>query len=775
VWGHEQGSTLFGNGHRTALLIIGVELTLTFYPIAESYFLVAGLILTLLLLWRLFPLSQQLSGGRRRILLALRVATIIVVLFVLLRPTLVYLTRTKQAASVVLLIDQSQSMSVPDEVGGKTRFDAVVETLQKNAAVLQKLAEDVQIHSYAFDGQLHALPLEKGLPKLPDAPRGNQTAIGAVLEDVIREVAGQRVIGVIMMSDGAQRAIYPRDTPPQPAAQRLRSLDQPLYTIRFGRARAGAEGRDIVLEDLFAPDRVFVKNELNIGTYLRAIGYANRTIEVQLFFETEPGKPEMVEKQRVTVETSDERIPVRFRYIPEATGERKVSIVVPPQPGEALITNNEQSTLVKVLAGGIKVLYVEGALRVEQRFLRKALDASPDIHVDYVRLDLRSREGRPADMDRRLQPGGYDVYFLGDVDATLFEGQELASLADAVSKGAGLLMLGGLQSFGAGGYAETPLAEVLPIRMNRFERQQPNEPVREDLHITGPVRMVPTPVGLKHFVMTLSPSPAENQRLWESIPPLDGANRWAGIKPGAIVLAEDDRGGPLLVAQFYGQGRVVAFAGDSTWRWCLHGFETAHKRFWRQLTLWLAKKEDTQQNPVWIHLAQRQIPLGERLFFEVGAGDPLGEAITDVTWQVEIVSPSGKRHPVAVRQQGKNWQGEFAETAEPGDYQLEVQASQNGQVLGQDKARFLVVKRDVEMDQPASDPGLLAALASASGGRSCAPEEFPEVLAELRQRLKEMEVPVATRVTLWDRWPVLLIFVGLTSLEWFLRKRWGLV
>ncbi|MGQ9503878.1 MAG: hypothetical protein ACUVQR_03120 [Thermogutta sp.] len=752
-----------------------MEPRLTFYPIGESYFLVAGVILTLLLLWRVFPISQQLSRRRRRVLTILRFATIVVVLFVMLRPTLVYLTKTKQSASIVLLIDQSPSMSVPDEVGGKTRFEALGDVINKNAAVLRKLSQDVEIKAYAFDSELYPISVENGVPKVPETTHGNQTAIGAVLEDAIRELTGQRVLGIVLLSDGAQRALYPRDIPPQPAAQRLRSLDQPLYGIRFGRAQTGTGGRDIVLEDLFAPDRVFVKNELNVGTYLRAVGYTNRAIPVQLLFETEPGKSEIVETQIVTPETSDERIPVRFRYIPEITGERKVSVVVPAQPGEALTTNNEQSTLVKVLAGGIKVLYVEGALRVEQRFLRKSLDASPDIHVDYVRLDLRGREGRPADMVRRLQPGTYDVYFLGDVDATLLQPEELASLAEAVSRGAGLLMLGGLQSFGAGGYAETPLAAVLPIRMNRFERQQPNEPIRKDLHTTGPVRMIPTPMGLRHFAMTLSPSPSENERLWQSLPPLDGANRWSGIKPGSIVLAEDENRTPLLVAQFYAQGRVIAFAGDSTWRWCLHGFETAHKRFWRQLTLWLAKKEDTQQNPVWIHLAQRQVPLGERLFFEVGAGDPLGEPITNVAWQVEIVSPDGKRNPVAVRPQGKTWQGEFVKTSEPGDYRVEIQATQNGQLLGQDKARFVVVKRDVEMDQPASDPGLLAALAATSGGRSCAPEELPDVLSELQQKIKELEVPIATRKTLWDRWPVLLLFVALTSVEWFLRKRWGLV
>ena len=35
----------------------------------------------------------------------------------------------------------------------------------------------------------------------------------------------------------------------------------------------------------------------------------------------------------------------------------------------------------------------------------------------------------------------------------------------------------------------------------------------------------------------------------------------------------------------------MAFAGDSTWHWWMHGFEAAHKRFWRQIVLWLARKD----------------------------------------------------------------------------------------------------------------------------------------------------------------------------------------
>ena len=86
-------------------------------------------------------------------------------------------------------------------------------------------------------------------------------------------------------------------------------------------------------------------------------------------------------------------------------------------------TNNELSTFVNVLSGGLNVLYIEGALRVETKFLRRALDSSPDIKVDYVRLDADDPQSRPADFADRFRPGKYNVYILGDVDSTAFLGR----------------------------------------------------------------------------------------------------------------------------------------------------------------------------------------------------------------------------------------------------------------------------------------------------------------------------------------------------------------
>ena len=68
--------------------------------------------------------------------------------------------------------------------------------------------------------------------------------------------------------------------------------------------------------------------------------------------------------------------------------------------------------------------------------------------------------------------------------------------------------------------------------------------------------------------------------MWAQLPPLDGANRIERneLKPNAQVLAEadDPQRHPLLVAGQSGEGRVLAFAGDSTWHWQMGGFGEAH-------------------------------------------------------------------------------------------------------------------------------------------------------------------------------------------------------
>ena len=748
-----------------------------------SYGAVGSVMVALVVLLFLLPVARsRTTRGRRTILLAIRLAVLALFAIALLRPSLVHTTTVKQSATLVVLADRSRSMMVADAFGNKTRWEALQAMLAEALPGFAELAEEFEIKTavYTFDGEVQPVDFDAAktdasfdLGKQAD---GDQTAIGAALEDVLRREAGKRLAGVILLSDGAQRAYAPRDIPPQTPARRIADLGFPLYTFSFGQSRGLGQARDVAIVDLVVNQTVFVKNELPVLGSVRIDGYPDRKIPLQLSFENPSRNMEEVGLQEVEAKKPGEALPIELSYVPQTPGEYKLTLRIPPQPGELVTTNNELSTFVTVKSGGLNVLYIEGAARVEQKFIRRALDASPDIKVDYVRLEDRDPQAR-ASLKERFRRGKYDVYLIGDVDASLFTKTELQALASVVKDGAGLMMLGGFHTFGPGGYHDTPLADLLPIRMDALERQRFDEAIRSDVHHSGELPIRPaTPLGVRHFVMSLAAGPA-NAETWKKLPPLEGANKLENLKQAAQVLADTPDRKPLLVAMEAG-GRVMAFAGDSTWRWWLSGHEAEHKRFWRQVILWLSRRDEATEGNVWIQLGQRRFAPNGRVEFKVGAINPQGDVDQDAIFAAEVVLPDGKRQAVRLARVGDEMVGAFAETRLAGDYAIEVTATKSGIKLGSARSRFLVYEQDLELDNAAADPTMLASLAkmtASAGGQSFAPEELSTLIDQIKKKPLELEVDQQVKETPWDTWPFFLAFVALLCGEWFLRKKWGLV
>jgi uncharacterized membrane protein len=499
-------------------------------------------------------------------------------------------------------------------------------------------------------------------------------------------------------------------------------------------------------------------------------------------------------------------VPVTLRYTPRKPGEYKVTVRVEPREGELVTTNNEASTFVTVRPGGINVLYLVGTQRIgggpgpEQRFVRASLAQSPDIVVARRLINYEPPGADLTDVIGKGAPavgGGAhvtgvrtaspppDVIVLDNVDVQGLNAASWQAIAERVQKGVGLIMIGGYHSFGPGGFRNSPLADVLPIQIGPAERQEFGEPLRQDVQLPGPLRMQPAAIlGMSHPMMQAEGSGpgGDKTNVWAKLPPLDGANRFErrDLKPNAQVVAEADNAqkNPLLVAGQSGTGRVLAFAGDSTWRWPMSGFGEAHRRFWRQCVLWLAKKDERTEGRVWVRLASRRVMRGTNVEFNVGADNPQGEPVAGAQFDVSIQTPEGKSESVRTVKTGDGWSAAYRNTAKPGDYRIIVKAKDGGTDLGNAEARFLVPNQDVELDRPAAEPTLMAQLADMTkpaGGAALAAEELPDLLRRLANKPPELKEEVTAKVTYWDTWPFFLTVVGLLGGEWYLRKRWGLV
>ncbi|MEW4455424.1 glutamine amidotransferase [Bremerella sp. JC817] len=748
-------------------------------PLGESYLLVGILVFALVALLAIRPQFQGLTPRRHWILTGLRFAVILLIALTLLRPTWVRTVKETQGSLLVVLFDSSRSMTVPDAADGVPRWDVQRELLQRMAPQLANLGDNFEVAVYQFDEAAKRVEFVDGVLAMPAAADGRFTDIGSSIAEVMQQNIGKQLAGVILLSDGSQRVYSPK-VEMQQAARDLARLDTPLHTIPFGKALDPTQARDAAVETLSDHYTVFVKNDLLVKTAVRIQGMANKPIPVQLVIEDAKGQKTIIDTQNATTAKPQEIVDVSFRYTPQQAGQFKLSVVVPEQDGELVIKNNILSAYVNVLDGGLKILYLESSTldRPEQKWIRNVIAQSADMELDFRVIDRRRRDQWPVDLTETITQGKYDVYIIGDVDSSAFGPTSLDMLAKEVEDGKGLIMLGGFHAFGAGGYQSTIFQNLLPVEMSRFDRQDFDAPIRTDMHLPGPIQIV---TSRNHFLSSLGTDDSGTPA-FSAVPALSGANKLAGVKPRGLTILETQNGQPLLVAGEYGLGRTLAFTADSTWLWVFAGKGDIHKQFWRQIILWLAKKDGLETRDVWVQLGQRRYVPGAPIHFTAGANSQSGEPLKGVTMETTLISPDGSRTPLRAVPADNILEGNFNASPQTGDYTIEVVAQQNGVTVGTGQGRFFVYDQDLELSDPSARPSQLAALSAITqdvGGRMWTPEEFSQLLEEIKSRPPETEVEVQTKWT-WpestrDSWINLLLIVGLLGWEWYLRKRWSMV
>lgn len=719
----------------------------------------------------------HLPTAQRRTLLGLRLAAWALLIFSFLRPSFEYTHLDPHASVFMVLLDASRSMGVKDGTAGMSRREVLLKTLADAKTDLETLGKKIEIKTFDFDREL--VPVEAPGP----ATNGEMTAHGPVLDAIPNTADRKRVAAVLLIGDGANRALPPYDTDPRAAAIRLADQQIPIYAVGIGGSGLSDSSLDLAAEDFEVSPTVFVKNNVVVGAKVRALGAAGRDVVVHLKLEDPasalPGQPapmRLVSKP-ITLKPkgNQELIPIEgLSFIATDPGEFKLTLEVVQLEGEPIVTNNSLTTYITVLKGGINVAYFDREHRFEMKYIRR-IDESPDIQLDLKPIRSGPLGARPPIEEEWFEPGRYDVYIIGSVKATTFGPKILEKLARAVDQGAGLMMTGGTYSFGPGGYADSPLADVLPVVMRRTELQN-GEKVDLSLHHPPPVQMLPTAAGLQHFIMRID-TPERNLARWKALPPLDGANKFTSLKPLAQTLAESPEGYPLLVALPYGRGRTIAFAGDSTYHWYMHRpNHEEHQRFWQQLMLWLAHKDQQGDESVWVKLEGRRFRAGQPVGFTFGARDADKRPIDDAEFRIEVRGPGERKQSVMPTRSGTDHSGRFLDTRQAGEYHVHVEASKGGNSIGLPaEARFVVYEQDLELHNPAADIPFLEELTRITGGAMIPPEELGAHLRRLGQQGLNLEITEVAHVSLWDHWWLLIAFAGVMSLEWYLRKKRGLV
>ena len=792
---------------------------LIFTPLLGSGWLALVLLLLPVAVLFLFPLRRQsVSPVRRRVLLGLRLLICFFFAILLFRPVAVFEQNRPLPATLLVIADTSESMSVQDQAGKASRYDEMARMLTQASDAFARFEKTGSVEAFRFDSDTAPIAVTNGRFDLPPEPTGRLTSLGESLAAILARSAGKRILGAILLSDGAQQSRPPLDRLPQDAAFLYRDASIPIWTLCCGTGGNLDARRDVAIRELVAPDRVFAENTMTVSGFVRAVGAKGQTVRLALNMESESGEMETVAEREMAIESDEAAIEYKFVYAPKTPGQWKLTVEAQALDGELLTRNNRLSDFVEVVDGGFAVLCLEGTPRFEQKFIRMALESSAEIRTDYGRtapdrtvlLEGKSEAERIAAaaairkslVEPFFAPGRYAAYILGDIDSSAFQPEELSALADRVREGAGLILAAGDRTFSAGGYATTPLADLFPVQLDPKQRI-PLDMSRAEFEkgtsfrtrLTDPVQMIPIESQSAHFLTQLSVDPAKSIDLWQNLPPLAAIWRCGELKPGAESLAVSSGSDPipLLITQLYGSGRVALLATDSTWRWSLGGFGEQQQRFWRQLVLWTANRDQLREGELAIVMDKRRFNESDPVEFRVLYRPKESERGDDFTLAVETLTPDGRTIPDTMTAESSNvssnessaespagdaaWLGVFRFTGAEGDYRIAatVRSKQTGEISAETSGRFLVESFSPELENPAASPATLAAVAHISGGDTVLREDLSDLIDTLSLKKEKLVETRSIQRSLYDTWPVFGAMLLLLFAEWFLRRRWGMV
>jgi uncharacterized membrane protein len=724
--------------------------------------------------------SPAATRRRTAAVLALRLVAFLLAGLAIVRPSFASPQPNALRSLLLIVCDYSGSMTIQDESGHQSRWELLLRMLRQSEPELDRLREDqqVDVRYYKFAGDIMEFQ-----PSEPGAADGKRTDTGSALRTLYQQRDGQQPPRyLLLLSDGTDNGNA--RAPALPEASRWRGLPCPIHVFACGNPTTAERQNDVAITSLATePALVPSKGKLTVKLGIDAPGFENSSVRVRLFLDNE----EVLARDEVLMLTNGNMIKLECNA-PAKAGEVKLRVQVDdpkrkdeaPQ-GDLFPLNNKIETYITVTKEGVSVLLVDKQRAMEPQFICDALTKDPRIRVTPVWLrggqTIDANSGDLFHFDR--QP--YDVIILGDVTAAQMKTvnpQALESIEHLVSRGAGLLMLGGYSTFGNSDWQGTPIEKMLPVDFSTSRGQ-----IEENR------KMLPTQNGLRSFGYLLRLSDGDKpQKAWEALPELEGISRLHKSNKGIeTVLAESNRGEPILIAQNYGDGRVLAFAGDTTHRWVVNPQkQQMHGRFWRQTALWLAKQENAEGS-VWIKPDTRRLPVRGDLGFSVGVRSRGGVDLKDGAYTVRVAGPDGIQTPVPTARTPSDDRGTFIKTEVPGEYLITVHGKakdpSNGEVIdGEASAHFIVYDEDIEMTRRAADHDSLKKLASAGGGDFHRVEELPAFLRRIQSEDLARNKPKMIHRPDWrttGRSSFLMVFfvlfVTALSVEWLLRRRWGMV
>lgn len=716
-----------------------------------TWAVVSTALLALVSLFFLLSELRRRRGGSAFFIAGSGVLAVLALVVAVLRPVRIAARESVIGPRVVVLADASRSMALPGDDGRK-RFDARAEAIKQ----LGKAGPDARWIVLGF-GEGPPSPLVEGEP----GSRARSSDLGAALR-ALAASTDERPSAVVVASDGRL------DDATELGAAARDLLGVPVHTVATARnspadasvRRVGTPGAAVA----HVPLPLRVEIGCSDGVSCDALTVTARELR-------EDGPPALLATGVAHVQNGTATVDLTVTL--ERAGSRVIEVAIAPPSGDTIPENDRRLLTLHVARERVRILHVAGRPTYDVRALRQRLksDASVDLVAFFI-LRTSSDNVQALDSDMALIPfpvnelftehlPTFDAVVLQDFDAQPYNlSRHLPAIARYVRSGGGLIMVGGPNSFVAGGYANTPLAEVLPVTLD-------GSPGATSADM-APV--VPNWTEEGRSAALLGPL---RSIVGDELPQLPGANVLGDVRRGSIALwthpTRTTASGapmPLLAVGDQGDGRAIAMGVDGAWllQFSPLGARTAGRGYgamWDGLLGWLMR--DPRYEPAQLDFPQGcTAGVGANVRIRTSGGKKSDKVALDLH-RLDAESP-----PIRIeRDRGDDATIDFTlPPLEAGGYAAHLRLG-NGPATRRD---FACEMGGDEWADSRPDPERLRALSKATGGAFA---WFDDV--------RSLPLPKATVVSaerhvvpLAAPWVWTLVAAALLGLHWMVRRRVGL-
>ena len=702
---------------------------------SAAYLILAFLLIALYSFYVYRFTIPQIDPYKKVLLVTLRVLALLILCLILFEPILNLSKKLTLEPANLVFVDNSRSITINDGTDRTTK-------VQKILNDFSAYSSESNLTFYEFGNSVKDISVDS-LEEMKFSDGSTN------LQEIFDYVRGsdKNIASVTLITDG----VITSGSNPYYAAI---NLGIPVFSVGVGDT---TQRKDIELKKVLHNDFIYAETPTSIIATISNKGFAGVSVTASLYENNK-----FISQQTVILSNAGIQN-ISFDYKAQTSGEKKLSIQLSTLKDEFTTANNKQVFYVNILSNKIKVLLLASSPSADLTFIKNSLGRDENIEVNSI-VQI-SRDKFLDKLNFQILDSADVLFLIGfPSDATPEEllNRVISKIKEEKTP-----------------YLLTLSAGVSIAKLTRFGNELPFTMMQ---NFTGFKEVQPYILPEQMTNPILQQTDKNILDAWNNLPPVLQPNAVFSPRIESKTLAQIKLNNnvvksPLILSNNFSGKRSIAVLAKDIWKWKLQvapkGLDLFDSFIVNSLR-WLRAGED--QKLVKIKTSKKNFSQGERIEFSGEVFDESLAPISDAGIKIKISSQKNK-YETDMQNVGPGLYEGSIIINETGDFSFSAEATTDSRVLGKDNGSFNIGEIDIELVNPVMNYPLLNLLAKESGGEFYFPEDYSPILNKLKE-LKinsSKEKVVTSEINLWSNTWMLIIAIILFALEWFIRKRSGML